>query len=52
VTGKVEAGFIQTGDKALVMPPNETCTVKGKHAAALSTYRDMDVQQHPLLVFS
>ncbi|XP_056095844.1 HBS1-like protein isoform X2 [Rhinichthys klamathensis goyatoka] len=29
VTGKVEAGFIQTGDKALVMPPNETCTVKG-----------------------
>ncbi|XP_077074656.1 HBS1-like protein isoform X1 [Siphateles boraxobius] len=29
VTGKVEAGFIQTGDKALVIPPNETCTVKG-----------------------
>ncbi|XP_051961097.1 HBS1-like protein [Xyrauchen texanus] len=29
VTGKIEAGFIQTGDKALVMPPNETCTVKG-----------------------
>ncbi|ROL46998.1 HBS1-like protein [Anabarilius grahami] len=29
VTGKVEAGFIQTGDKLLAMPPNETCTVKG-----------------------
>ncbi|KAL6483091.1 hypothetical protein MHYP_G00079630 [Metynnis hypsauchen] len=29
VTGKIEAGFIQTGDKVLVMPPNETCTVKG-----------------------
>ncbi|XP_054875984.1 HBS1-like protein isoform X1 [Poeciliopsis prolifica] len=29
VTGKIEAGFIQTGDKMLAMPPNETCTVKG-----------------------
>uniref|UniRef100_A0A8C1R098 HBS1-like protein n=1 Tax=Cyprinus carpio TaxID=7962 RepID=A0A8C1R098_CYPCA len=29
VTGKIEAGFIQTGDKVLAMPPNETCTVKG-----------------------
>lgn len=29
VTGKIEAGYIQTGDKALAMPPNETCTVKG-----------------------
>lgn len=29
VTGKIEAGFIQTGDKILAMPPNETCTVKG-----------------------
>ncbi len=31
VTGKIEAGFVQTGDKVLAMPPNETCTVKGKH---------------------
>ncbi|XP_060749531.1 HBS1-like protein isoform X1 [Tachysurus vachellii] len=29
VTGKIEAGFIQTGERVLVMPPNETCTVKG-----------------------
>ncbi|XP_069579655.1 HBS1-like protein isoform X4 [Brachyistius frenatus] len=29
VTGKIEAGYIQTGDKLLAMPPNETCTVKG-----------------------
>ncbi|XP_014885221.1 HBS1-like protein isoform X1 [Poecilia latipinna] len=29
VTGKIEAGFIQTGDKILAVPPNETCTVKG-----------------------
>uniref|UniRef100_A0A3B1J7K3 HBS1-like protein n=1 Tax=Astyanax mexicanus TaxID=7994 RepID=A0A3B1J7K3_ASTMX len=29
VTGKIEAGYIQTGDKVLAMPPNETCTVKG-----------------------
>ncbi|XP_076874765.1 HBS1-like protein isoform X2 [Brachyhypopomus gauderio] len=29
VTGKIEAGFIQTGDRMLAMPPNETCTVKG-----------------------
>lgn len=29
VTGKIEAGYIQTGDKMLAMPPNETCTVKG-----------------------
>ncbi|XP_053743888.1 HBS1-like protein isoform X1 [Synchiropus splendidus] len=29
VTGKIEAGYIQTGDKILAMPPNETCTVKG-----------------------
>ncbi|XP_068609519.1 HBS1-like protein [Brachionichthys hirsutus] len=29
VTGKIEAGFIQTGDRILAMPPNETCTVKG-----------------------
>ncbi|KAM3603483.1 uncharacterized protein V6R79_023246 [Siganus canaliculatus] len=28
VTGKIEAGSIQTGDKILAMPPNETCTVK------------------------
>ncbi|XP_058468795.1 HBS1-like protein isoform X1 [Solea solea] len=29
VTGKIEAGYIQTGDKIQAMPPNETCTVKG-----------------------
>ncbi|XP_010963911.2 HBS1-like protein isoform X2 [Camelus bactrianus] len=29
VTGKIEAGYIQTGDRLLVMPPNETCTTKG-----------------------
>ncbi|XP_060794516.1 HBS1-like protein isoform X2 [Neoarius graeffei] len=29
VTGKIEAGFVQTGDRVLAMPPNETCTVKG-----------------------
>ncbi|XP_019947315.1 HBS1-like protein isoform X1 [Paralichthys olivaceus] len=29
VTGKIEAGCIQTGDRILAMPPNETCTVKG-----------------------
>ncbi|XP_076129178.1 HBS1-like protein isoform X3 [Alosa pseudoharengus] len=28
VTGKIEAGYIQTGDRMLAMPPNETCTVK------------------------
>ncbi|OCT78082.1 hypothetical protein XELAEV_18029182mg [Xenopus laevis] len=30
VTGKIEAGFLQTGDRLLAMPPNETCTVKRK----------------------
>ncbi|KAM9444603.1 HBS1-like protein isoform 1-T1 [Clarias gariepinus] len=29
VSGKIEAGFVQTGDRVLAMPPNETCTVKG-----------------------
>ncbi|XP_010981964.1 HBS1-like protein isoform X2 [Camelus dromedarius] len=29
VTGKIEAGYIQTGDRLLAMPPNETCTTKG-----------------------
>uniref|UniRef100_A0A3B3QP65 HBS1-like translational GTPase n=1 Tax=Paramormyrops kingsleyae TaxID=1676925 RepID=A0A3B3QP65_9TELE len=29
VTGKVEAGYVQAGDRVLVMPPNETCTIKG-----------------------
>ncbi|XP_061756670.1 HBS1-like protein isoform X1 [Nerophis ophidion] len=29
ITGKIEAGYIQTGDKLLAMPPNETCIVKG-----------------------
>ncbi|XP_060705793.1 HBS1-like protein isoform X1 [Hemiscyllium ocellatum] len=29
ITGKIEAGYVQTGDRLLVMPPNETCTVKG-----------------------
>lgn len=31
VTGKIEAGYVQTGDRILAMPPNETCTVKGTH---------------------
>lgn len=31
VTGKVEAGYVQTGDRILALPPNETCTVKGTH---------------------
>ncbi|XP_061609187.1 HBS1-like protein isoform X3 [Phyllopteryx taeniolatus] len=29
ITGKIEAGYIQTGEKLLAMPPNETCLVKG-----------------------
>ncbi|KAL0623718.1 HBS1-like protein [Plecturocebus cupreus] len=29
ITGKIEAGYIQTGDRLLAVPPNETCTVKG-----------------------
>ncbi|XP_075718621.1 HBS1-like protein isoform X2 [Rhinoderma darwinii] len=29
VTGKIEAGYVQSGERLLVMPPNETCTVKG-----------------------
>ncbi|XP_075453495.1 HBS1-like protein isoform X2 [Ascaphus truei] len=29
VTGKIEAGYVQTSDKLLAMPPNESCTVKG-----------------------
>ncbi|XP_053448730.1 HBS1-like protein isoform X2 [Nycticebus coucang] len=29
VSGKIEAGYIQTGDRLLAMPPNETCTAKG-----------------------
>ncbi|XP_056422566.1 HBS1-like protein isoform X2 [Hyla sarda] len=29
ITGKIEAGYVQTGDRLLVMPPNEACTVKG-----------------------
>ncbi|XP_069743372.1 HBS1-like protein isoform X2 [Narcine bancroftii] len=29
VTGKIEAGYVQTGDRVLVVPPNETCTIKG-----------------------
>ncbi|XP_044279992.1 HBS1-like protein isoform X2 [Varanus komodoensis] len=29
VTGKIEAGYVQVGDRLLAMPPNETCTVKG-----------------------
>ncbi|KAM4903346.1 HBS1-like protein isoform 2-T2 [Sylvia borin] len=29
VTGKIEAGFIQVGERLLAMPPNETCTAKG-----------------------
>uniref|UniRef100_A0A2I3LLN5 HBS1 like translational GTPase n=1 Tax=Papio anubis TaxID=9555 RepID=A0A2I3LLN5_PAPAN len=29
ITGKIEAGYIQTGDRLQAMPPNETCTVKG-----------------------
>lgn len=43
VTGKIEAGYIQTGEKTLAMPPNETCTVKGTHcviAASLAWVAD------------
>lgn len=29
MTGKIEAGYVQVGERLLVMPPNETCTVKG-----------------------
>ncbi|XP_070589689.1 HBS1-like protein isoform X1 [Erythrolamprus reginae] len=29
VTGKIEAGYVQVGERLLAMPPNETCTVKG-----------------------
>ncbi|CAN0255060.1 unnamed protein product [Lampetra planeri] len=29
VAGKVEAGYLQTGDRLVVMPANEMCTVKG-----------------------
>ncbi|XP_003223338.1 HBS1-like protein isoform X3 [Anolis carolinensis] len=29
VTGKIDAGYVQVGDRLLAMPPNETCTVKG-----------------------
>ncbi|XP_032825127.2 HBS1-like protein isoform X4 [Petromyzon marinus] len=29
VAGKVEAGYVQTGDRLVVMPANEMCTVKG-----------------------
>uniref|UniRef100_A0A8C5KG03 HBS1-like protein n=1 Tax=Jaculus jaculus TaxID=51337 RepID=A0A8C5KG03_JACJA len=29
VTGKIEAGYVQTGDGLLSMPPNETCIAKG-----------------------
>ncbi|XP_017685189.1 PREDICTED: HBS1-like protein isoform X1 [Lepidothrix coronata] len=29
VTGKIEAGYIQVGERLLAMPPNETCTAKG-----------------------
>lgn len=45
VTGKIEAGYIQTGEKTLAMPPNETCTVKGTHrvfAVSLALVADRD----------
>ncbi|XP_054255216.1 HBS1-like protein isoform X1 [Indicator indicator] len=29
VTGKIDAGYIQVGERLLAMPPNETCTAKG-----------------------
>ncbi|XP_062428503.1 HBS1-like protein isoform X2 [Rhea pennata] len=29
VTGKIEAGYVQVGERLLAMPPNETCTAKG-----------------------
>ncbi|NXQ81684.1 HBS1L protein, partial [Nyctibius grandis] len=29
VTGKIESGYIQVGERLLAMPPNETCTAKG-----------------------
>lgn len=35
VTGKIEAGYVQTGDRLLAMPPNETCTAKGMASVQL-----------------
>lgn len=31
ITGRVETGFVRSGDKVLVLPQNETALVKGKH---------------------
>lgn len=38
VTGKVEAGYVQTGDRILALPPNETCTVKGTHCCVCAQF--------------
>lgn len=39
VTGKIEAGYIQVGERLLAMPPNETCTAKGTVFRSMFTFR-------------
>lgn len=47
VTGKIEAGYIQTGDRLLAMPPNETCTTKGIHLQG--SFAKQALRQHIFL---
>lgn len=41
VTGKIEAGYIQVGDRLLAMPLNETCTAKGTIFRSLFAFRSI-----------
>lgn len=41
VTGKIEAGYIQVGERLLAMPPNETCTAKGTVFRSVFTFRSI-----------
>lgn len=50
VTGKIEAGYIQTGDRILAMPPNETCTVKGKRWCVFAAGLALCPTEHFLLI--